>query len=94
MLLNHNFLGYRNDKSGVIQDCKFSQHLEGLWLEGGRSELLYMCPLKNFPVCNGPCGGIVNWKLTAQIGGAKRKALFTRAGGMGTLKYFIISVSV
>ena len=71
MLLSHNFLGYRNDKSGVIQDCKFSQHLEGLWLEGGRSELLYMCPLKNFPVCNGPCGGIVNWKLTAQIGGGQ-----------------------
>ena len=73
---------------------KVQNNLIGLYWEGGLSELLYMGPLKNSPVCNGPCGGIVNWRLTAQLGGAKRKALFTRAGGMGTLKYFIISVSV
>jgi hypothetical protein len=29
-------------------------------------------PLKNFPVCNDPCGGISNWKLTAQFGGLEK----------------------
>lgn len=65
---------------GACRDYMCQNNLIGFYLEGGRSELLYIGPLKNSPVCNGPCGGIVNWRLTAQLEGGKAKST-VHAGG-------------
>ena len=62
---------------------------------GGRTvrAIIYVPPEK-FSSLQWPLRGHCKLETNRTNRGAKRKALFTRAGGMGTLKYYINGVSL